>query len=139
MRALLLAPLLLTACATASPAEICSAEWISPRVDRAVAAVESDTSRVIRSLRRAGEAYAEGKTPGPLTLLSLSRSVKGLQRELTNGRGVRDLRTLGQTCNDPGLLRDGLTTWLDRQDLPDGLRTFLDDFDIIDRVANITT
>lgn len=138
MRALILFPLLLLAsCTTLLPVEICSAEWIAPRIDRAVDAVEKDTSRLMRNVKSVGESYARGKTPGPLTLFSLSRSLDALTRELTDGRGVRDLRTLAGTCDDPRLVSDGLTTWLDRQGLPDGLRTFIDDFEIIDRVSRL--
>ena len=137
MRAVLLFPglLLLSSCATYDPAEVCSAEWISPRLDRAVDRIESDTSRVIRSLRSAGESFARGRTPGPLKMLSLTRSLKTLERELTDGRGVKDLRILADTCDDPVILTDAFSDYLDGLGLSDGLERFIVDSGIIETLT----
>ena len=97
----LTAPLMLPACAVApDPAEVCTAEWIMPRTARAVEDITKNTGSAMKSLRRVGETYAAGRTPGPLQLLSLASAMKSLEREVKNGRGIRDLKTLANTCND---------------------------------------
>jgi hypothetical protein len=137
-RSLLLLPaVLLMGCATYNPEEVCTSNWISARADKAVNAIESDTSRVIRSLKSAGEAFARGKTPGPLKMLSLSRSLKGLEKELTNGRGIKDLRILAKTCDDPAIISQGLDNWLGRQGLPDGLSNLIEQTGIIEELAKL--
>jgi len=135
---LLIPTLLLAGCATYNPETVCTSNWISSRADKAVNAIESDTSRVIRSLKSAGESFSRGKTPGPLKMLSLSRSLKSLEKELTNGRGVRDLRTLARTCDDPAIISKGLDNWLGRQNLPQGLTNLIDQTGIIEELAKLT-
>ena len=126
----LLAPLIalvpLAGCSTApDPLEVCSAGWIAPRAERAILRIESETSEVIDSLLSVGKAYARGDTPGPLRMLALSRDLSSLKRELTRGRGIRDLRTLASTCDDPLILASAMDRYLDRQGLPSGLRDFI--------------
>lgn len=116
----------LTGCASApDPAEVCTTEWIVPRTKSAVDDITKSTSSAMQSLRRAGETYAAGKTPGPLQLLSLANSMKNLERQVKNGRGIRDLKTLAATCNDPALLTDTLTGFMRDQGLPDNMINFL--------------
>jgi hypothetical protein len=118
--------LLLTGCAsTPDPARICTSEWIEPRAERALDRIETRTAKSFRALRKAGAAYVAGDTPGPLTLLSLRRSLSDLEDELKNGQGTRDLRLLAKTCNDPDFISETLTDWLERQNLPSQIMSFL--------------
>jgi len=124
--ALLAAPFILSACATQpDPAKVCTAEWIQPRTERAMNDIERTSSGAIKSLRKVGETYARGKTPGPLQLLSLSSSMKRLERQVKNGRGIRDLKTLARTCNDPSLITNSLTGFMKEQGLPDNMINFV--------------
>ena len=119
--------LLLSACATTpDPAKVCTAEWITPRADKAINAIEKDTRGVIKKLRKVGTSFAEGKTPGPLDLLSLTRSAEKLEAELKTGRGIRDLRTLSRTCDDPKIITDAMAGFMRSQGLPDGLVNFIE-------------
>jgi len=123
---LLAAPFILSACATQlDPAEVCSAEWITPRTERAMQDIERTSSGALKSLRRLGDTYARGKTPGPLQLLSLSSSMKKLERQVKNGRGIRDLKTVARTCDDPKILTDSLTGFMREQGLPDNMINFV--------------
>lgn len=133
----LIAPCLmaLSACSTTpNPAEICTASWIEPRVDRAVERIETRLDKTLRAFRTVGESWMKGGTPGPIQMFRLSNAAKNLEKELTDGRGVRDLRTLASTCNDPNLIREQVYTLLDREGLPVPLRDFLDVTGILDRL-----
>jgi len=126
-----LAGALLTGCAsTPDPAKVCTSEWIAPRVDRAVSRIESKTSRSVKALSKASESWVKGKTPGPLTMLSLSSSLKSLEKELKDGRGMRDLKTLSSTCNDPKLVSTAMSNFMQKQGLPDNMIGFIESLPI---------
>lgn len=133
--AFVLSALALSGCATTSPERICSAEWIGARADRALDAIERDTTRAMISLRKVGESYADGREPNVLALLNLRRTLSDLEDELTDGRGVRDLRTLATTCDDPQLVAHGLDRWLVSQDLPAVLTTLVRDSGLMERLV----
>ena len=123
---ILAAPLFFSACATApDPAEVCTTEWIQPRTARAIDDIERSSSSAIKSLKKLGETYAAGKTPGPLQLFALSNSMKSLERQVKNGRGFRDLKTLASTCNDPAVITDSLTGFMRDQGLNDNMINFV--------------
>lgn len=122
----LASPLFFSACTTTpDPAEVCTAEWIQPRTARAIKDIEKSSSSAIKSLKKVGETYAAGKTPGPLQLFVLANSMKSLERQAKNGRGMRDLKTLAKTCNDPSLLTDSLTGFMRDQGLPENMINFV--------------
>ncbi len=119
-------PFLFSACAsTPDPAEVCTTEWIKLRAEKAVTELLDDTQGAVKSMRKVTAKYVEGKTPGPLQLFALSNSLKSLEKELTRGRGIRDLRTLAKTCNDPKIVMDGMSTFMDNLGLPDRLRAIV--------------
>jgi len=119
---LTLAVIGLSACASApDPAEICSAEWIAPRADKAVAQIQKRAGSSISKLSSVSRTFASGKTPGPLQLWSLSNAVKKLNKELTNGQGIKDLKTVAQTCNDPKIVSDSMRDLMKRQGVSDSL------------------
>ena len=59
-------------------------------------------------------------------MFRLSNAASELEKELVDGRGIRDLRMLASTCNDPDLIREQVYTLLDREGLPAPLLNFLD-------------
>ena len=116
-----------TGCATApDPAKVCTSEWIGERSNKAINRIESKAGRSLNSLRKAGESWARGKTPNPFQLLVLSNSLKGLEKELKTGRGIRDLKTLSATCNDPKIISDAMGGFLRKQGLPDNIINFIE-------------
>ena len=128
---------MLSACATApDPAKVCTAEWIKPRADKAVYAIEKDTRGVIKNLRKVAESYIDGKTPGPLQMWSLSKSVKKLEDELESGRGIRDLRTLARTCDDPKIVSTAMARFMRSHGLPDGLVNFIENLDQYQKILS---
>lgn len=131
----------LSGCATApDPAEICTTEWIKPRTERAVEDITKSSSSAIKALKRLGETYAAGKTPGMLQMLSLSNSMKSLEKQVKNGRGIRDLKTLAKTCNDPTIVTETLTTFMSDQGLPANMIKFVTQLPIYQSlIADIMT
>lgn len=118
---------LLTGCATApDPAKVCTAEWIGKRSDKAISRIERKAGRSLKSLQKAGESWSRGKTPNPFQMLMLSNSLKGLEKELKNGQGIRDLRTLSATCDDPKIISDAMGGFLRKQGLPDNIINFIE-------------
>ena len=121
-RVILLLPALalISACAsTPDPAEVCSAEWITPRATKAVDKIEKRATSSIQTLRKASETLAEGKTPGLLQLLALNNALSKMKKELTRGQGIKDLKTVAKTCNDPGIIKDSMRDLLQRQGVSD--------------------
>lgn len=128
----------LTACAsTPTPEEICTAEWITPRVDRAVNRIETRLDKTLDTLANAGESWLRGQSPGPLQLLRLSNAAKEFEREIKQGQGIRDLRLIARTCNDPELIRTQIYTLLDRQGVSDQMTDFLEETGMLDRIIEV--
>ena len=131
------AAIFLSACATTpDPAKVCTAEWIEPRADKAVSAIEKDTRGVIKNLRKVAASYIEGNKPGPLQMWSLSNSVKKLESELESGRGIRDLRTLARTCDDPKIVTTAMARFMRSHGLPDGLVNFIENLDQYQKILS---
>lgn len=105
------AALMLSACATTpDPAKVCTADWISARSDKAISRIESKAKPALRNLSKAAESWAQGEQPGAFQLMALNSSVKSLTRELETGQGMRDLKTVARTCNDPDIIRTAMNT-----------------------------
>ena len=51
--------------------------------------------------------------------------MKSLERQVKNGRGMRDLKTVARTCNDPKILTESLTGFMRDQGLPDNMINFV--------------
>lgn len=125
----------LSACATApDPAEICTSEWIGKRSDKAIASIESKAGRSIKALTKAAESWSKGKKPNFIQMLALRNSFSGLEKELTTGRGMKDLKTLASTCNDPNIISKAMGGLLRKQDLPDNMINFIENFEPYRRV-----
>ena len=119
--------LALTGCATApDPAKVCTSEWIGERSDKAISRIQSKASRSLKSLRKAGESWSKGNKPNFIQMALLSRSLKGLENELKNGRGMRDLKTVAATCNDPKIISDAMGSFMRKQGLPDNIINFIE-------------
>lgn len=128
----------IASCATApDPAKVCTSEWISKRSDKAISRIESKAGRSLKSLQKTGESWSKGKTPNPFQMLMLSRSLKSLENELKNGQGIRDLKTLSATCNDPKIISDAMGGFLRKQGLPDNIINFIEDMGIYQELIAI--
>ena len=116
----------MTGCATTpNAAEICTADWISARSDRAISRLESRAQSSLKTIRSAGQDWLAGKQPGPLRLLALSNALGKMRREVTQGAAVKDLRLLASTCNDPDIIKMAMFDLVDRQNLPDNFNNFI--------------
>ena len=119
--------LALTGCATApDPAKVCTSEWIGERSDKAISRIQSKAGSSLKSLRKAGESWSKGNKPNFIQMALLSRSLKGLENELKNGRGMKDLKTVAATCNDPKIISDAMGSFMRKQGLPDNIINFIE-------------
>lgn len=118
---------LFVGCATTpDPAKVCTSEWIAPRAEKAVSRLESRTRSAIKPLKSVGESLAKGKTPGALTMLRLSSSFDRLEKELTEGQGIRDLKLLASTCDDPEIITKSLRTVFENQGISSKALDFIE-------------
>ncbi|MCF6220128.1 MAG: hypothetical protein L3J65_03360 [Robiginitomaculum sp.] len=126
----LIAVMSLGACATApTPAEICSAEWIAPRAERAMKDFKRDTTKTIRTFRKSADKLKDGGTLGPLQMFSMMNALSKLANKMENGRAMRDMRTLSETCNDPDLLKNAMNDFMREQGISEKFISFINDID----------
>jgi len=130
MKKIILASLLsvsLTACAsTPDPEKVCTANWVEKRSVRAVDEIYKDTRSAVKSIRKVGTAYMEGKSPNMFQLFNLGRRVSALDKELRRGKGIRDLKTLARTCGDPEILKEGFSNYMNGLDLPEPMQKLIE-------------
>jgi len=88
--------------------------------------IERKAKPALRKLGKAAESWAAGKKPGPLQLWSLQGSVNSLTKELQSGRGMRDLKTLAKTCNDPKIVTSAMTNMMRDNGLSQGMIDFVE-------------
>jgi len=119
-----------SACATApNPAEICSADWVSLRADKAMTQFKRDTRPIFKNLRKLGDRAHDGRNIGPLQMYSLMNSMNRLARKFENGRAMKDMRLLASTCDDPDLIKTAMTDFMRDQGFSEQFITFLNGFD----------
>ncbi|WP_371397370.1 hypothetical protein [Fretibacter rubidus] len=127
---------IVTACATTpDPEKVCTADWISKRSDKAISRIESRAKPALRNLSKAAESWAQGKQPGPFQLMSLNSSVKSLTRELETGQGMRDLKMLSSTCNDPDIIKKAMTNVMRKNGLSERMINFVEDLPMYERLT----
>lgn len=129
--------LLLTACATKhDPAEVCTSNWIKPRVDAAMGDFRSNSDQILANLKKVGkEAASSG---GQLSLLQKARilpSLLSLVNSFQNGQTLKDLNVLSETCNDPQLVTRAFTDLLKEYNVPDNFIQLLDELDSFKKLA----
>lgn len=110
----------LSACATTgNPETVCTADWIGKRSDKAMSRIERKAKPALRKLGKAANSYAAGKKPNFVQMMSLNNSINSLTKELESGRGMRDLKTLSKTCNDPKIVTSAMTSLMKDNGLSD--------------------
>ncbi len=121
----------LAACAsTPDPAKVCTSEWIGERSDKAISKISGKSSSSLKALKKASESWVKGEEPSFFTLLALNNATKSLRNELTNGQGIKDLRTLSKTCNDPKLISDAMGDFMRDQGLSERMIAFIEKLEI---------
>ena len=111
---------MLSACASApDPAKVCTAEWIGERSDKALDSIQDRASSSIKAMRKASDSLAKGKTPGVFQQLALLNALNGMKKELTRGQGIKDLKTVAKTCNDPNIVKNAMTDLMKRNGMSD--------------------
>lgn len=135
MTTALFAAATLSACATAPTAEqICTEQWIKTRADKAVSRIEDKTQSSFSTLKKVAENWQDGNAPGPFQLIALSSSLKSLENELKSGSGIRDLKLLSRTCNDPVFVQKTMNSFMRDQGLPTSLIAFIENFDVYQEI-----
>lgn len=54
-------------------------------------------------------------------MFALTRALKKLEKELTQGQGIKDLKTVAKTCNDPEIISTSMRDLMQRQGVSDRL------------------
>lgn len=122
--------LLFTACAsTPDPAKICTAEWITPRVNRHMQDFEKDTRKIFANLEKTAHSYSKNGKVGPLQMFSMMNSLNALAKKVEHGRAMKDMRTLANTCDDPKLIKTAMTNFLRRKGLDEKFIQFLNNLE----------
>lgn len=136
---LLVACLLLTtsACATQpKPEEICTAEWIKPRVDTAMQEFRSNADDILAQLKSSAENTSREDSASTMlgsvdVLVNLVKLVSSFQ----GGQTFEDLNTLSKTCNDPDLVIQSFTGLLKEYDMPDSFISLLEQLNEFKAIA----
>lgn len=137
---LALATVMLGACATTpSPAEVCSASWIKPRTDSALADFKRTTKDSWERLRKTGENAARQGNLGLVEKARVILSLTTLVSSFQNSQALTDLQTLGQTCNDPDLVRNALVGTLEEYNVPAPYIKLLNELDDFRRLLEETS
>ncbi len=116
-----------SACATTPvPEEVCSAEWISARTDKAMAEFGRDVRPMMRTFRRAGRVAEGGNVLGAFQSLQLVNAVTKMLGKIQDSQALKDVQTLGATCNDPDLLGESFTNFMRDQGASDQVIDMID-------------
>jgi len=131
---------MLGACAsTPDPAEVCTAEWISARSEKAIGSIEKRAKSSLKSLTGISQTLSQGKTPGVFQALAFSRAMGKMKKELTNGQGIKDLKTVASTCNDPNIVKDAMNGLMKRQGMSDSFITRIESFPLYQSLITSVT
>ena len=134
---LTISTLSLAACAsTPDPAKVCTSEWIGERSDKAISKISSKSASSLKALKKASESWVKGKDPSFFTMLALNNATKSLKNELTNGQGIKDLRTLSKTCNDPKLISDAMGNFMRDQGLSERMIGFIEKLEVYQKAID---
>jgi hypothetical protein len=123
--------LVISACATTPDPEIvCSADWIAPRAERAMKEFKQDTRSTFRTFKKTGNRLQKGQSLGPIQMLSMMSAINGLADKFKNGKAMRDMRTLANTCDDPSLIKNAMTDYMREQGISENFIDFINDIDV---------
>lgn len=114
--------LLASACATTPTAQqVCTAEWIDQRTDRAFNEFERDVRPMLRTFKRARERMEKGNnsTLGPLMMVQVMSAAGKMINRFENSQALDDLRLLGEKCDDPNLMMNAFSGFLKSRGAPD--------------------
>lgn len=127
-----------SACATQpTPQEICSKEWIAPRVDRAMYDFKRDTGKTLKTLKKAGNTLSKNGELSTYQMFKVASAVTKLGDRMKNGHAIKDLRTLAQTCNDPELIKTAMNDFLHEQGVSERFIAFLNDLDKYTKLLDV--
>ena len=89
-----------------------------------------------KTFRDVSETWASGKQPNLFQLLALNNAMKKMKKELTRGRGIKDLKTVAKTCNDPNIIKTSMHDLLERQGLSDNLISWIENSPIFESIIS---
>ncbi len=135
----ILLPLLImlfgTSCAKRyDPEEVCTAKWIKPRVDQAMADFKEGAASAFETLGKTSEKVAAKGELGQFDKISAMISLASLAYKFKNGDAVKDLRILGDTCKDPKLVSKAFSGYLEEQGAPKSIIQLLNDVDAFQKL-----
>ena len=128
---------LLSACAsTPDPAEICTAEWITSSATKAANQIEKSAKSSFKTFADVSKTWASGKQPNLLQSVALFSAMNKMKKELTRGQGIKDLKTVAKTCNDPNTVKTSMHDLLERQGLSDNLIAWIENSPIYESLIS---
>jgi len=129
--------LALSACATKpNPDEICTAQWIKPRVDAALGDFRANTDTILSTLKKTGQEVASsGGQLGLLQRAGVLLSLGKLVNTFQNGQTLKDLNVLSKTCNQPELASRAFKEVLSEYNVPASFLSLLDDLEVFKDMA----
>lgn len=119
---------------TPDPAKVCTSEWIAPRAEKAISRIEKKTRPAMKAIKNVGESLAQGKSPNVFAMMNLTSSFESLEKELTEGRGIRDIKLLASTCNDPDILTKSVKGVFEKHGVSDKVLEYVENLDFYKRV-----
>ena len=95
----------LSACATTpTPQEICSAEWINHRTDKAIAEFSRNVRPLMRTFKKASKAADQGNSLGVIQSMQLVSAIQKMIDKVETSQALRDIELVADTCDDPDLM-----------------------------------
>ena len=126
----------LSACETANPLVVCSADWISWRTDRAMQEFGRSSTSSLKTIRQVSRDYQTTGKFNAVQLISLANALNNLITDFRQSQALRDIQTLQNTCNDPTILKLAFTRFLYDQGAPQSLIDFLNEMDQYQRLLD---
>ncbi len=105
--------LAMTACASTPPMDVCSAEWVSYRANRAMDEFGTEVQPLLRTLRNASNQSGNGADIGPLMMVRLISAMTDLLDRFGNSDALFDLQLISDQCNDPDIMIDAFSYFLE--------------------------
>ena len=67
-------------------------------------------------------------------MIALNGAMNKMKKELTRGQGIKDLKTVAKTCNDPNIIKTSMHDLLERQGLSDNLIGWIENSPIYESI-----
>ena len=88
-----------------------------------------DTTKTFKTFRKTADRMKDGGSIGPLQMFSMMNALSSLANKFENGRAMKDMRTLAQTCDDPELIKNAMTDFMRDQGISEQFIGYINGID----------